>query len=131
MMKKMMKVCLCFAFMMVMAGCQKESEKLAYDEAEVLAKGEAIITELNDGKYQEVLDKGTKEIKAIGDQLQAGMEEYVIPLGAFQKIDDHEIVASEESITLGIIAIYEKGNIQYTFAFDKDGVMTGIWMKQV
>lgn len=131
MMKKMMKVCLCFAFMMVMAGCQKESEKLAYDEAEVLAKGEAIITELNDGKYQEVLDKSTEDVKKVGDQIQAGMEQYVTPLGAFQKNDEHEIIASDISVTIGIISIYEKGNIQYTFAFDKDGVMTGIWMKQV
>lgn len=131
MMKKMMKVCLCFAFMMVMAGCQKESEKLAYDEAEVLAKGEAIITELNEGKYQDVLDKSTEDVKKVCDQIQAGMEQYVTPLGAFQKNDEHEIIASDISVTIGIISIYEKGNIQYTFAFDKDGVMTGIWMKQV
>lgn len=131
-MKKIGKLCLSIAFIMTLVGCAKDDRnRIAYDEAEVLAKGEAIIAELNAGKYQEVLEKSSEEVAALGTQVQAGMEEYVVPLGAFIKNEEHEIVASEVSVTLGIISLYEKGNIQYTFAFDQDGVMIGIWMKQV
>ena len=87
---------------------------------------------MNNGEYQKVLDRGSKDVKSVGtDALKEGMDTYVTPLGIFKKIGEHDCIAKDGNVTIGIIAEYEKGKVQYTLSFDQDDVMTGIYMKPV
>lgn len=58
-------------------------------------------------------------MKSVGtDALKEGMDTYVTPLGTFKKIGEHDCIAKDGNVTIGIIAEYEKGKVQYTLSFD-------------
>lgn len=131
-MKKILSICLCLGLLLTITGCSDGDKKDSFDEDKIVAMSTEIIQELNAGEYQKVLDRGNKDIKSIStDALKQAMDAYVIPLGAFQQIGEHDCLTKDGNVTIGIIAEYEKGKIQYTLAFDQDDVMTAIYMKPV
>lgn len=132
-MKKILSICLCLGLLLGVSACSKQdSKKDDYDEEKVVALATDIINEMNNGEYQKVLDRGSKDVKSVGtDALKEGMDTYVTPLGIFKKIGEHDCIAKDGNVTIGIIAEYEKGKVQYTLPFDQDDVMTGIYMKPV
>lgn len=128
-MKKIMSICLCLGLVFGMSGCSnKKSESISYDEAEILKKGEAIISEMNEEDYQAVIDQGDATLKKAltVDQLKTGMDTYVLPLGAFREHEEHETAVQDDTIIIGFISVYEKGKIQYVMSFNEAGAMTGI-----
>lgn len=128
-MKKILNLCLCIGLLLVISGCSKEEAKgISYDEAEILEKGEAVIKEMNAEDYQAVIDRGDETLKKAltVDQLKAGMDTYVKPLGSFQEHEQHETAQQDEHIVVGFISAYEKGKIQYVMTFNEAGAMTGI-----
>lgn len=127
-MKKFMSLCLCIGILFSLSACRKETTTITYKEDEVVKNAEAIIQELNEEKYQDILDKGNDQLKqALSvEQLKEGVDTYVKPLGSFVKHDQHEVTTNDGYIVAGFITTYEKGNIQYVMSFDKDDKLAGI-----
>ena len=133
-MKKILSICLCLCLLLGISGCGgEESKEVSYDEAEIVKKGEEIINDMNAQDYQAVIDKGDDNLKKslTSDQLKAGMDQYVLPLGAFKENEQHEVTTKDGSIVAGFISAYEKGKIQYIISFDESGAMNGIHLSPV
>lgn len=134
-MKKFLSICICFGLLCVFTGCsgsEKKTENLPYKEDEILKQAEAIIKDFNNKEYEKMLSNGTAEVKTLTkEKLESGWKETIGDIGKFKENTKHEITSNTEAVVIGVISEYEKGSVQFTFTFDKDNKLAGLWFKPV
>lgn len=123
---KFMLVMLC-GVLFISCGAKKLSDK--YNEDTLKKASEEIIANLNDGNYDEIMNKSTDQMKNVQEKVKEGWEEISENLGEYKSISKMIFQEKDNKAIVTIVAKYEKKDVQFTLAFDEDMKLSGIFMK--
>lgn len=116
--------------LVVLGGCS--SEEKTYDEDKVVEKAKELVTWLNDGEYEKIVQEENEQLKSLtADKLKEAWEASKKGSGDFKEFTDHEMVEKDGLAVLGIIGTYENAAYQFTITFDSDMKLAGFFIKQV
>ena len=105
------------------------------DEAAVIAAGEEIISDLNEGNWQEIFDQLREDAQASTGSpaaIQAHMESVLAKVGPFEKLKDTMVTGQsvketgEKYATAVFYCQHEKDQAMYRIAFSTDMELIGL-----
>ena len=105
------------------------------DEAAVLAAGEEIISDLNEGNWQEIFDQLREDAQASTGSpaaIQAHMESVLAKVGPFEKLKDTMVTGQsvketgEKYATAVFYCQHDKNQAMYRIAFSTDMELIGL-----
>ena len=105
------------------------------DEAAVLAAGEEIISDLNEGNWQEIFDQLREDAQASTGSpaaIQAHMESVLAKVGPFEKLKDTMVTGQkvkdtgEQYATAVFYCQHDKNQAMYRIAFSADMELIGL-----
>ena len=105
------------------------------DEAAVLAAGEEIISDLNEGNWQEIFDQLREDAQASTGSpaaIQAHMESVLAKVGPFEKLKDTMVTGQsvketgEKYATAVFYCQHDKNQAMYRIAFSADMELIGL-----
>lgn len=136
--KRLFSLCMaaCTAFMLCSCG-NIEGNPLpdGMEETEVLAAGEQIVTDLNEGDWQVIYDQlrdDAKTATASPDAIREHMDSVLDKVGAFQSIEESMATGQklkdtgEEYATAVFYCKHEKNQAMYRIAFSTDMELIGL-----
>lgn len=130
-MKKLYRICLVMLCGIMFIGCGASKLSSNYSEDKLKKASEEIIANLNDEKYDQIVEKGNDKFKKAlpGDKIKTAWEKLNKNIGKYDSISK---IVYQESDGVAIVvanAKYEKGNVQFTLSYDKDMKLVGIFVK--
>ena len=105
------------------------------DEAAVLAAGEEIISDLNEGNWEEIFDQLREDAQASTGSpaaIQAHMESVLAKVGPFEKLKDTMVTGQkvkdtgEQYATAVFYCQHDKNQAMYRIAFSADMELIGL-----
>lgn len=130
-MKKVISVLMVVFCGILFIGCGASKLSSNYNEEDLKTSSENVVNYLVEGKYDEVINMGSDELKnqLTADQLKEAYSPLQDKLGKYEKVD--KIVFQEkDGIAIAVlIAKYENGKAQFTLSFNSDMKMVGIYIK--
>lgn len=120
----------------LIGGCAPKGVPEGFDEAVVISQAKEVVTLMSSRDYEAVAARFSEEMKAAlpGTSLASAVDPTITKLGAFK---DYKSVAagSGENAAIGKFAVvvikagYENGDATWTISIDKDGKLTGLYLK--
>lgn len=135
--KKLHRVASVLLFVVIslgmLAGCAAKLPE-GFDEAEVKAAAENVVTLLEQGDSDGLTALLTDEMKAaLTEDVQSQIFDLVDSAGAVQEIEDMAMGGSTQNeITYAVVVAkvrHEKGEITYTISFDSEMKLAGLFLK--
>lgn len=129
-MRRLSKLLLIILCITMLGGCGAKKLSGAYSEDKLKAASEEIITDLNNGKYDDVVAKSNSNLKE--KVPSSKLEEVWSNFKNYGKYDSISKIAFQEKDNYAVVvavAKYEKGNIKFTLSFNENIELVGIYMK--
>ena len=135
--KRVLPVLLALAAVLVLAACASSKLADSFDEEAVKTAAGEIVTEMNEGEYQAVVDKCTDELaeKMTAKLLSDNVDSYFSGRGDFEKLLSTAVVGQKakdtgaDSAVAVVVAQYANQKVTYTISFDTDMKLIGFYMK--
>lgn len=118
------------------AGCAPKGVPEGFNEEVVISQAKEVVMLMSARDYEGVVDRFSEIMKEAlpENSLESALDETITKLGAFK---EYRSVAagSGENPTIGKFAVviikasYENGEATYTISIDKDGKLTGLYLK--
>lgn len=122
--------------LVLLVGCSGQDLADSFDEEEVMDKAERVVTILNEGDSEALLEMSSPELKAaLTDETLEEIYGVINEAGEFKEIRDDNIAGDEDEETgekyavVSIKAEYKKGNFIYTISFNEDMELAGLYYK--
>ncbi len=136
-MKKISAIIACLLLSLSFSACGEAKLPDGITQEDVTAAAEAVIENLNAGKFTEIVDATRYDVQSqlSAEVLQQVYDSYVQPLGAFTEFGKTSIKtttdnASEDEYIVAVIqAKYANGTVTYTVALDNDMKIVGFYLK--
>lgn len=130
-MKKIISTLLIVFCGVLFIGCGASKLSSNYNEEDLKIASEKIITNLNDGKYEDVVDMGSDELKSqlSKEKIEEAYEALKGKLGKYESIEKISFKEKDDIAAVIAIAKYENGKAQFTLSFNTDIKLMGIYMK--
>lgn len=138
----MKKICYLTAALLMasllFAGCGKtggagssSSGSSDYDGEAVIKAAVEVVSDLNDGKYDEITAKmDDTMLKALGENgLQTTWEPIKEKVGAFVEVEDSAFVEKDGYGIGAVLVKYENSELQVQVTFDKDMQISGLFFR--
>lgn len=130
-MKKFIKGLLVILCLFMLTGCSAGKLSDTYNEGEVKAAAEDVISKLNDKNYEGILENSSDELKISlpDNKLQEAWEGFSKDIGKFDSISK-ETLAEKNGYAVDIVNVkYENKKVTFTLSFNKEMKLAGIYMK--
>lgn len=130
-MKKLMSILMVVFCGVLFIGCGATKLSDDYNEEDLKAKSEEVVNYLVDGKYEDIVEMGSDDLKKIltKEQIEEAYSGLASKLGSYEEIKKIVFQEIEEGVAVVVIANYEDGKAQFTLGFNKDMELTAIYMK--
>lgn len=130
-MKKLMTILMVVFCGVLFIGCGATKLSDDYNEEDLKAKSEEVVNYLVDGKYEDIVEMGSDDLKKIltKEQIEEAYSGLASKLGSYEEIKKIVFQETEEGVAVVVIANYKDGKAQFTLGFDKDMELTAIYMK--
>lgn len=130
-MKKIMSSLILVLCGVLFIGCGAQKLSSDYNEDDLKAASEEIVNYLLEGKYEDIVDMGSDELKKVltNDQIEDAYVNLSSELGDYKEIKKIIFQETEGGVAVVIIVKYENGKAQFTLGFNKDMNLTAIYMK--
>lgn len=130
-MKKLLSVFMVLFCGIIIVGCGAPKLSSNYSEEKLKAAAEETINNLNNDKYDEIVDSSSANLKAQlpKDKIKEAWEPLQEHLGSYKEISKISFQEKDGIAIVTAIAEYEEGRVQFTLSYDKDMKLVGIYMK--
>lgn len=130
-MKKIMSILMVVFCGVLFWGCGAPKLSSDYNEDDLKAASEEVVNYLVEGKYEDIVDMGSDELKKIltKEQIEEAYTGLSSKLGNYEEIKKILFKETEEGVAVAVIAKYENGKAQFTLGFNKEIKLTAIYMK--
>lgn len=130
-MKKIMSSLILVLCGVLFIGCGAQKLSSDYNEDDLKAASEEIVNYLLEGKYEDIVDMGSDDLKKVltNDQIEDAYVNLSSELGDYKEIKKIIFQETEGGVAVVIIVKYENGKAQFTLGFNKDMNLTAIYMK--
>lgn len=130
-MKKIMSSLILVLCGVLFIGCGAQKMSSDYNEDDLKAASEEIVNYLLEGKYEDIVDMGSDDLKKVltKDQIEDAYVNLSSKLGNYKEIKKIIFQETEGGVAVVIIVKYENGKAQFTLGFNKDMNLTAIYMK--
>lgn len=130
-MKKLMSILMVVFCGVLFWGCGASKLSSDYNEEDLKAASEEVVNYLVEGKYEDIVDMGSDELKKIltKEQIEEAYTGLSSKLGNYEEIKKILFKETEEGVAVAVIAKYENGKAQFTLGFNKEIKLTAIYMK--
>ncbi|MDZ5252622.1 DUF3887 domain-containing protein [Clostridium sp. LIBA-8841] len=130
-MKKLMSILMVVFCGVLFGGCGAPKLSSDYNEEDLKAASEEVVNYLVEGKYEDIVDMGSDELKKIltKEQIEEAYTGLSSKLGNYEEIKKILFKETEEGVAVAVIAKYENGKAQFTLGFNKEIKLTAIYMK--
>lgn len=130
-MKKLLSIFMVLFCGIIIVGCGAQKLSSNYSEEKLKAAAEETINNLNNDKYDEIVNSSSAILKAQlpKDKIKevwAPLQEH---LGSYKEISKISFQEKDGIAIVTAIAEYEEGRVQITLSYDKDMKLVGIYMK--
>lgn len=123
---KFMLVMLC-GVLFISCGAKKLSDK--YNEDTLKKASEEIIANLNDGNYDDIMNNSTDKMKNVQEKVKETWGEISKNAGEYKSISKMSFQEKDNYAIVITVVKYEKSGVQFTFTFDEDMKLAGVFMK--
>ncbi|OPJ60952.1 DUF3887 domain-containing protein [Clostridium oryzae] len=131
-MRKFSNILLMILSIVLLVSCGASKLSKNYSEKKLKAGTETVAKNLDEHKYQAIVDSFTPKLrkKLAADQLKQAWEG-LGDVGKYNSISKlfFQEQKKDQYVTVVAIAKYEKKNIQLTVSFNKDMELVGLYMK--
>ncbi|MDQ0150913.1 DUF3887 domain-containing protein [Eubacterium multiforme] len=130
-MKKFVSILAIIFCVSLFVGCGASKLSSNYSEDKLKSASEEVITNLNNGKYKDVINTGSDELrKQLPEaKLKEAFEGVKNKVGKYESIEKMSFQEKDGVAVVIAIAKYENGKVQFTLSYDKDMKLVGIYMK--
>ena len=136
-MKKLLSILLAASILLMFAGCGANKLSDQFNEQDVTAAAEQVVTLLNEGNYQGVTDITRSDLQdeLSADVLENALSGILESAGSFQSFSKTTVVGSEDNTTgedyglAIVVAEYENGKLTYTITVDQNLQIVGLYVK--
>ena len=130
-MKKLLSVFMVLFCGIIMVGCGTQKLSSNYSEEKLKVAAEETINNLNNNKYDEIVNGSRASLKAQlpKDKIKEAWEPLQEHLGKYKEISKISFQEKDGLAIVIAIAQYEEGRVQFTLSYDEDMKLAGIYMK--
>lgn len=130
-MKRIMRVCLIFLSLTLVIGCGPVKLSDKYDKEKLKSSVELIINDLNEEKYEDIINMGSENLKyqLTLDKLKDAWQGISRNLGNYKEISKVDFTEKNGNAVVLTIAKYEKREVQFTISFNTKMEMEGIYIR--
>ncbi|MGG7209890.1 DUF3887 domain-containing protein [Clostridium baratii] len=130
-MKKLLSVVMVLFCGIIIVGCGTKKLSSNFSEEKLKAAAEETINNLNNNKYNEIVNGSTVALKAQlpKDKIKEAWEPLQEHLGKYKEISKISFQEKDGLAVVVAIAQYEEGKVQFTLSYDEDMKLAGIYMK--
>lgn len=121
---------------LVLSGCASKGVPEGFEEETVIANAKEVVMLMSARDYAGVADRFSASMKAAlpGDALETAVDAMLANLGTFKEYRS-VVAGSGDNPTIGKFAVvvikaaYDNGEVTYTISIDKEGKLTGLYLK--
>lgn len=130
-MKKIISILIIALCGILFIGCGAQKLSSDYNEEDLKASSEKIVNYLVEGKYEDIINMGSDELKKIAtkEQIEEAYMNLSSKLGHYEGIKKFVFQETEDGVVVAVIVKYENGKAQFTLGFNKEMNLTAIYMK--
>lgn len=130
-MKKLLSVFMVLFCGIIIVGCGNQKLSSNYSEEKLKAAAEETINNLNNNKYDEIVNGSRASLKAQlpKDKIKEAWEPLQEHLGKYKEISKISFQEKDGIAIVVAIVQYEEGKVQFTLSYDEDMKLAAIYMK--
>ncbi|MFR9240097.1 MAG: DUF3887 domain-containing protein [Clostridium baratii] len=130
-MKKLLSVFMVLFCGIIIVGCGNQKLSSNYSEEKLKAAAEETINNLNNNKYDEIVNGSRESLKAQlpKDKIKEAWEPLQEHLGSYKEISRISFQEKDGIAIVVAIVQYEEGKVQFTLSYDEDMKLAAIYMK--
>ncbi|OPF51375.1 hypothetical protein BH721_02255 [Clostridium baratii] len=130
-MKKLLSVFMVLFCGIIIVGCGTQKLSSNYSEEKLKAAAEETIKNLNNNKYDEIVNGSRASLKAQlpKDKIKEAWEPLQEHIGKYKEISRISFQEKDGIAIVVAIAQYEEGKVQFTLSYDEDMKLAAIYMK--
>ena len=121
----------------VLSACASSKLADSFDEETVKTAAEEIVTDMNEGESQAIVDKGTDKLaeSMTAKLLSDNVDSYFSGRGDFEKLLSTAVVGQKtkdtgaDTAVAVVVAQYANQKVTYTISFNTDMQLIGFYMK--